>query len=151
MTRLLGLLFAAFLFAGSEAAVAEMRGELSALANWVGNGQQSGRIEGRVAKALGLTDSEAPINTVAVTTPYLDGSRIVYVVRGPGGEHIVFAQGQARQGRWYLSNRSGRLLRAIEWVPTSAHPQPLDPRTLGPAFTEMKAFWKAQVSRGRRR
>jgi hypothetical protein len=150
MIRTLGFMLAAFVFAAGPADAA-MRGELSALANWIARGQQSSRIDGRAAKALELRAEEAPITAPAVTTPYLDGFRVVYLVRGPGGERIVFSQGQARQGRWYLTDRSGRLLRAIEWAPTSSHPQPLDPRTLGPAFREIKAFWKAQIASGRHR
>lgn len=149
MTRVFAVFLSAFLFAGGAAA--ETRGgELSALANWIAKGQQKARIDGKVAKTLGLNQDGRPIDVVAVTTAYLDGSRIVHLVQGPSGEHILFSQGRATQGQWYLSNRSGALLRAIEWVPTSANPQPLNPANLRPAFTEMKAFWKAQISPTRR-
>jgi hypothetical protein len=144
-----GLALALLLVVGAAGAaadaVAEQRGgELAALAAWAAKSKETATIDGKVARALGLNQDGKPVRLTAVTTAYLDGSRSVHLV--PGGQ-IVFSQGQATRGRWYLSNQSGALLRVIEWVPTSANPQPAAPAATMPAFREIKAFWKNQLGR----
>ena len=125
--------------------VAEKRAdELAPLAAWVGKSTQKAALEGRVARALGFNKDGKPMQLVAVTTAYLDGSRIVYLA--PGNQ-ILFAQGKARQGTWMLTNATGTLVRALEWMPTSANPAPADAAKAGPLFAETKAFWKAQLGR----
>lgn len=135
---------ALFVSAGAAAvAVAEQRGaELAPVAAWAGKSTQRATIDGRVAKALGLNTDGKPLSMVAVTTAYLDGSRSVYMA--PGNQ-LLFSQGKDRQGTWMLTNSSGVLVRAIEWVPTSANPAQADAAKVGPLFTETKAFWKAQL------
>jgi hypothetical protein len=136
-----GLLLAA----GSGTSFAEQRGaELAPVATWAGKSQQKAIIDGRLARALGLSTDGKPLSMVAVTTPYLDGSRSVYMA--PGNQ-LLFSQGKDRSGTWMLTNSSGALVRAVEWVPTSANPVPADAAKVGPLFTETKAFWKAQLGK----
>ncbi|HEY7608667.1 MAG TPA: hypothetical protein VIF14_05495 [Alphaproteobacteria bacterium] len=144
-----GLVFAFIVVAGGAgSALAEQRGaELAPLIAWAGKSTQKATIEGRVARALGLNQDGKPVQLTAVTTAYLDGARTLHLVPGPGGMQIVFSQGKARVGQWYLTNASGALLRSLEWVPTSANPQPTAAAAVGPAFTEIKAFWKNQLGR----
>ena len=138
-----GLVLALAFVAGAGGAFAEQRGaELAPLAAWTGKSTQKATIDGKVARALGLNKDGRPVQLTAVTTAYLDGSRTVHLV--PGGQ-IVFSQGKATAGQWYLTNNSGALLRSLEWVPTSSNPQPTAPQAVGQAFTEIKAFWKAQL------
>lgn len=137
------LAVALVVFAGSGIAAAQQRGaELAPVAAWAQKSTQTATIDGRVARALGLNTTGQPVQLKAVTTAYMGGSRSVHLV--PGGE-IVFSQGQARTGTWMLTNASGALVRAVEWVPTSANPAPANASTVGPLFTETKAFWKAQL------
>ena len=139
---------AMILVAGSGSAFAQQRGaELAPLAAWAAKSKETATIDGRVAKALGLNQDGKPVKLTAVTTAYLDGSRSIHLFRGPAGEQIVFSQGKGNQGQWYLTNHSGALLRSLEWVPTSANPQPTAPAAVMPAFTETKAFWKNQLGR----
>lgn len=127
-------------------ALAQQRGaELAALAAWAAKSSETATIDGRVARALGLNADGRPIRLTAVTTPYLDGARSVYLLRGPEGERIAFSQGQSRRGTWMLSSTSGELLRAVEWMSTSANPQPVQPAAVAALFAETKAFWKAQL------
>lgn len=142
-----GLVLALAVVAGSGSALAQARGELAPLAAWAAKSQQKAAIDGKVARALGLSPDGRPVEMTAVTTAYLDGARSVHLFREPAGEQIIFSQGQATRGQWYLTNRSGALLRAIEWVPTSANPQPTAPAAVMPAFREIKAFCKAQLGR----
>jgi hypothetical protein len=136
-----GLALAFILIAGT--ASAEQRGaELAPLAAWASKSTQTATIDGRVARALGLNTNGTPMQLKAVTTAYLNGSRSVHLA--PGGQ-IVFSQGQARTGTWILTNASGALLRAVEWVATSANPGPANAATVTPLFTETKAFWKSQL------
>jgi hypothetical protein len=138
-----GLALALIFIAGSGAALAQQRGaELAPVAAWAAKSTQSANIDGRVARALGLNATGAPVQLKAVTTAYLDGSRSVYLVEGG---QIIFSQGQARRGSWFLTNASGALVRAVEWVQTSANPAPANPANVTPLFTETKAFWKAQL------
>lgn len=140
-----GLALALFLAAGAGLASAQQRGaELAPLAAWAQKSAQTATIDGRVARALGLNATGVPVQLKAVTTAYLDGARTVHLV--PGGQ-IVFSQGQERRGTWMLTNASGALLRAVEWVSTSANPAPTSPAAVTPLFTETKAFWKAQLGR----
>lgn len=144
-----GLALALIVVAGSVAvaagALAQQRGaELAPLAAWAQKSAQTAMIDGRVARALGLNTNGVPVQLKAVTTAYLDGARSIHLV--PGGQ-IVFSQGQERRGTWMLTNASGALLRAVEWVQTSANPQPAAPAGVMPLFTETKAFWKAQLGR----
>lgn len=142
-----GLLLAlAVAFAAAGSAFAQ-GGELAPLAAWAGKSQQKATIDGKVARALGLNQDGKPMQLTAVTTAYLDGARSVHLFPGPTGEQIIFSQGQATRGQWYLTNRAGALLRSIEWIPTSANPQPTPPAAVKPAFTEIKAFWKSQLGR----
>jgi hypothetical protein len=135
------LALALILVAG--AASAQQRGaELAPLVAWAQKSSQTATIDGRVARALGLNTTGVPVQLKAVTTAYLDGARTVHL--GPGGQ-IVLSQGQARRGTWFLTNASGALLRAVEWVQTSANPGPADAAAATPLFTETKAFWKAQL------
>lgn len=130
-------------FAGGGIAAAEQRGgELAPVVAWAQKSSQTATIDGRVARALGLNTTGQPAQLKAVTTAYMGGSRSVHLV--PGGQ-IVFSQGQARTGTWLLTNAAGALVRAVEWVPTSANPMPADPAKVGALFTETKAFWKAQL------
>lgn len=138
-----GLAAALLVFAGSGIAAAEQRGaELAPVVAWAQKSTQTAAIDGRVARALGLNTTGQPMQLKAVTTAYLNGSRSVHLA--PGGQ-IVFSQGQARTGTWILTNASGAMLRAVEWVPTSANPAPANTATATPLFTETKAFWKAQL------
>lgn len=140
-----GLLILAGYGTAPTMSAAEQRGaELAPLAAWAAKSKETATIDGKVARALGLNTDGKPMKLTAVTTAYLDGSRSVHLV--PGGQ-ILFSQGKARQGQWYLTNNSGALLRSLEWVPTSSNPQPTAPQAVGPAFTEIKAFWKAQLGR----
>ena len=142
---LAGLLILAGFGAATANAVAEQRGaELAPLAAWVSKSTQKATVDGKVVRALGLDKDARPMQLTAVTTAYLDGARSVHLV--PGGQ-ILFSQGKAIAGQWYLTSSSGTLLRSLEWVPTSANPQPTAPQAVGPAFTEIKAFWKAQLGR----
>lgn len=138
-----GLAVTLLVFAGSGIAAAEQRGaELAPVVAWAQKSTQTAAIDGRVARALGLNATGQPVQLKAVTTAYLNGSRSVHLA--PGGQ-IVFSQGQARTGTWMLTNASGAMLRAVEWVPTSANPAPANAATVTPLFTETKAFWKAQL------
>jgi len=119
--------------------------ELAPLAAWAAKSTQKATIDGRVARALGLNQTGQPVQLTAVTTAYLDGSRSVHLVRGPQGEMMIFSQGKANQGSWFLTNQSGAMLRAVTWVPTSANPGVMDAAAAGPLFTETKAFWKNQL------
>lgn len=132
------------LVAAAGGASAQQRGgaELAPLVAWAQKSTQTATIDGRVARALGLNTTGVPVQLKAVTTAYLDGARSVHLA--PDGQ-IVFSQGQARRGTWFLTNPSGTLLRAIEWVPTSANPAPANPANVTALFTETKAFWKAQL------
>ena len=124
-------------------ASAQQRGaELAPLVAWTQKSAQTATIDGRVARALGLNTTGVPVQLKAVTTAYLDGARSVHL--GPGGQ-IVFSQGQARRGTWFLTDASGALVRAVEWVQTSANPAPANAAAATPLFTETKAFWKAQL------
>ena len=128
---------------GSAATNAQQRGaELAPLAAWAQKSSQTATIDGRVAKALALNTTGVPVQLKAVTTAFMGGSRSVHLA---AGGQIVFSQGQARAGTWFLTNASGALVRAIEWVPTSANPQPAAPANVTALFTETKAFWKAQL------
>lgn len=142
-----GVLIAlAAVFANASGALTQQRGaELTPLAAWVGKGQQKATIDGRVARSLGLNQDGKPVPLTAVTTAYLDGSRIVHLWRGPQGEMLIFSQGKANQGSWLMTNHAGALVRAIQWVPTSANPGTMDAAAAGPLFTETKAFWKNQL------
>lgn len=144
MHSVIRIVFAAIVFGGAAApAAAQQRGaELAPVAAWAQKSTQTATIDGRVARALGLNTTGTPVQLKAVTTAYLNGSRSVHLV--PGGQ-IVFSQGQARTGTWMLTNASGALVRAVEWVPTSANPAPANAATVTPLFTETKAFWKAQL------
>lgn len=140
-----GLAVVLFLAAGTGMTFAQQRGgELAPLAAWAQKSAQTATIDGRVARALGLNNTGVPVKLQAVTTAYLDGARTVHLV--PGGQ-IVFSQGQARRGTWMLTNASGALVRAVEWVQTSANPAPASPAAVAPLFAETKAFWKAQLGR----
>jgi glycine/D-amino acid oxidase-like deaminating enzyme len=141
-----GFALALIVAAGNaSSALAEQRGaELAPVIAWAGKSTQKAALEGRVAKALGLNNDGKPMQLVAVTTAYLDGARTLHLV---GDGRVVFSQGKARVGQWYLTNASGALLRSLEWVPTSANPQPTAAAAVTPAFTEIKAFWKAQLGR----
>ncbi len=140
-----GLLVCLLVFAGAGSGFGQQRGaELAPLAAWTAKSAQKATVDGKVARALGLNQTGAPMQYTAVTTAYLDGSRSVHVL---GGGQILFSQGQATRGTWMISNTAGQLLRAVEWVPTSANPQPASPAALAPLFTETKAFWKAQLGR----
>jgi hypothetical protein len=141
------LLALAVTAAAAASAFAEARGELAPLAAWAAKSQQKAQLDGKVARALGFNQDGRPMQLVAVTTAYLDGARSVHLFRGPAGEQILFSQGQATRGQWYLTNRSGALLRALEWVPTSANPQPLSNAAAMAVFTETKSFWKNQLGR----
>jgi hypothetical protein len=133
------------LVAGSGTSFAEQRGaELAPVATWAGKSTEKAIVDGRVARALSLNTDGKPLSLVAVTTAYLDGARTVHMA--PGNQ-LLFSQGKARQGTWMLTNSSGALVRAIEWVPTSANPVPADAAKVGPLFTETKAFWKAQLGK----
>ena len=143
-----GLFLAVFaIFAGAPAAYAETRGaELAPLTAWVAKSTQKATIDGKVARALGLSQDGKPIQLTAVTTAYLDGSRIIHLLRGPQGETLVLSQGKGNnQGTWMMTNGAGTLVRAVQWVPTSANPAPMDAAAAAPLFTETKAFWKAQL------
>ena len=136
--------------AGMSAALAETKApapELAPLAAWVGKGDQKATIEGKVARALGLNKDGKPVQLTAVTTAYLDGSRIVHLWNGPEGARLIFSQGKANQGSWFLANHAGAMLRAIQWVPTSANPGTMDAAKATPLFTETKAFWKNQLGK----
>ena len=136
-----GLMLALVLAAG--AATAQQRGaELAPVAAWAQKSAQTATIDGRVARALGLNTTGTPAQLKAVTTAFMGGSRSLHLV---AGGQIVFSQGQARTGTWFLTNASGALLRAVEWVPTSANPQPAAPANVTALFTETKSFWKAQL------
>jgi hypothetical protein len=135
-----------YVFAGAGGALAQ-GGELAALVPWVAKSQQKARIDGKVARALALNRDGRPIEFTAVTTAYLDGSRIVHLVQGPQGQMLLFSQGKATQGVWMLSNAGGALVRAVEWVPTSANPAPADAAKLGPLFAETKKFWRDQLGK----
>jgi hypothetical protein len=137
-----------FVFAGAGGAAAQ-GGELSALSAWVAKSQQKSRIDGRVAKALGLSQDGKPIEFVAVTTAYLDGSRTVHLVAGPQGQGqlLLFSQGKANQGTWILASTAGAMMRAVQWVPTSANPQPADAAATTALFNETKKFWKDQLGK----
>jgi len=135
-----------FVFAGAGGAAAQ-GGELSALAAWVGKSQQKARIDGKVAKALGLSQDGRPIEMVAVTTAYLDGSRSVHLIQGPQGQMLLFSQGKANQGTWMIANPAGALVRSVEWVPTSANPQPSKPGATTALFRETVQFWKDQLGK----
>jgi hypothetical protein len=139
-----GLALILFVAGGAGLAAGQQRGapELAPLAAWAQKSTQTATIDGRVARALGLNAQGTPVQLKAVTTAYLDGSRSVHLA--PGGQ-IVFSQGQARRGTWFLTDASGALVRAVEWVPTSANPAPANPANVTPLFTETKAFWKAQL------
>ena len=138
-----GLMLALFVVAGSTGVSAQQRGaELAPLLAWAQKSAQTATIDGRVARALGLNTTGTPVQLKAVTTAFMGGSRSVHLV--PGGQ-IVFSQGEARTGTWFLTNASGALVRALEWVPTSANPQPAAPANVTALFTETKAFWKAQL------
>ena len=142
---LAGLLILAGYGAAAGTAAAEQRSaELAPLAAWVGKSTQKGNVDGKVPRALGLNKDGKPMQLTAVTTAYLDGARSVYLV--PGGQ-MLFSQGKATSGQWYLTNNTGALLRSIEWAPPSSNPQPTAPQAVGRAFTEIKAFWKAQLGR----
>ena len=131
------------LIVAAGAASAQQRGaELAPLVAWAQKSSQTATIDGRVARALGLNTTGTPVQLKAVTTAYLDGSRSVHL--GPGSQ-IVFSQGQARRGTWFLTDASGALVRAVEWVQTSANPAPANVATAAPLFAETKAFWKAQL------
>ena len=134
-----GFVVAFFMLAGAGGAYAQ---ELAPVAAWAGKSTQKATVDGRVARALGLNNDGQPVTLTAVTTAFLDGSRSVHLV--PGGQ-ILFSQGQARRGTWMLTNASGAMIRAVEWVPTSANPAPANAATVTPLFTETKAFWKAQL------
>jgi hypothetical protein len=138
-----GFMLALFVVAGSSAVSAQQRGaELAPLTAWAQKSSQTATIDGRVARALGLNTTGTPVQLKAVTTAFMGGSRSVHLV--PGGQ-IVFSQGEARTGTWFLTDASGALVRALEWVPTSANPQPAAPANVTALFTETKAFWKAQL------
>jgi hypothetical protein len=138
-----GLAVVLVVLAGGGIAAAQQRGaELAPVAAWVQKSTQTATIDGRVARTLGLNTTGTPVQLKAVTTAFMGGSRSVHLV--PGGQ-IIFSQGQARTGTWLLTNASGALVRAVEWVPTSANPQPAAPANVGALFTETKAFWKAQL------
>jgi hypothetical protein len=138
-----GLMLALVVAAGSGAATAQQRGaELAPVAAWAQKSAQTATIDGRVARALGLNTTGTPVQLKAVTTAFMGGARSVHLA---DGGQIVFSQGQARTGTWFLTNASGALVRAIEWVPTSANPQPAAPANVTALFTETKAFWKAQL------
>jgi len=138
-----GLMLALVVAAGSGAATAQQRGaELAPVAAWAQKSAQTATIDGRVARALGLNTTGQPVQLKAVTTAFMGGARSVHLV--PNGE-ILFSQGQARTGTWMVTNASGALLRAVEWVATSANPAPANPAALTPLFAETKAFWKAQL------
>ncbi len=138
-----GLAVALVVFAGSGIGPATAQ-ELAPLSAWAQKSMQTATIDGRVARALGLNTTGQPVQLKAVSTAFMGGSRSVHLV--PNGE-ILFSQGQARTGTWMVTNASGALLRAVEWVPTSANPAPANPATVTPLFTETKAFWKAQLGR----
>jgi len=142
-----GLFLALFaVIAGTPATHAQKRGaELAPLLAWVAKSTQKAAIDGKVARALGLNQDGRPVPLTAVTTAYLDGSRIVHLLRGPQGEMLVFSQGKGNQGSWMMTNSTGTLVRAIQWVPTSANPAPMDAAAASPLFTETKAFWKNQL------
>jgi len=132
----------AFIFVAGTA-LAEQRGaELAPLVAWASKSSQTATIDGRVARALGLNTTGTPVQLKAVTTAYMNGARSVHLVEGG---QVVFSQGQTRTGTWILTNASGALVRAIEWVATSANPGPANAATVTPLFTETKAFWKAQL------
>ena len=139
-----GFAVALIAFSGCGVAAAQQRGgaELAPLVAWAQKSTQTATVDGRVARALGLNTTGQPVQLKAVTTAFMGGSRSVHLV--PSGE-IVFSQGQARTGTWIVTNASGAMLRAVEWVATSANPVPANPATVGPLFTETKAFWKAQL------
>ncbi len=119
--------------------------ELAPLAAWAAKSTQQATIDGRVARAIGLNKDGRPVQLKAVTTAYLDGSRSVHLVRGAQGEMLIFSQGKGNQGSWFLTNHAGAMLRAVQWVPTSANPGIMDAAAAGTLFTETKAFWKAQL------
>ena len=137
-----GLALALIVAAGTASAQQRGGAELAPVVAWAQKSLQTATIDGRVARALGLNTTGAPVQLKAVTTAYLDGARSVHL--GPGGQ-IVFSQGQARRGTWFLTNSSGTLMRAVEWVQTSANPAPADAAAATPLFAETKAFWKAQL------
>ena len=132
----------AFIFIAGTASAEQRGAELAPLAAWASKSSQTATIDGRVARALGLNTTGTPVQLKAVSTAYMSGSRSVHLV--PGGQ-IVFSQGTARTGTWILTNASGALVRAVEWVATSANPAPANAATVNPVFTETKAFWKAQL------
>jgi hypothetical protein len=140
-----GLVVAFFVVFGAGGAVAQQGGELAALAAWVAKGQQKARIEGRVARALALNSDGRPMQFTAVTTAYLDGSRTIHLVPTPQGEMLLFSQGKATQGMWMLADRSGTLVRALEWLPTARGPAPMEQARVTPIFADSKAFWKSQL------
>ena len=135
------------LIVGFMAAPQALAQELAPLIAWVGKSQQTAPVEGRVARLLGLNKDGKPIRFTAVTTAYLDGARTVHLLKSPQGDMLLFSQGKARQGQWFLTNGTGALLRSAQWVPTSANPQLTDAAGVTPLFTETKAFWKNQLGR----
>jgi hypothetical protein len=138
-----GLAVALVVLAGSGVTPAVAQ-ELAPVAAWAQKSMQTATIDGRVARALGLNTTGQPVQLKAVSTAFMGGSRSVHLV--PNGE-LLFSQGQSRTGTWMVTNASGALLRAVEWVGTSANPAPANPATVTPLFTETKAFWKAQLGR----
>jgi hypothetical protein len=142
MSKFARALALALLVAAGTASAQQRGAELAPLVAWAQKSSQTATIDGRVARALGLNTTGVPVQLKAVTTGYLDGARSVHLA--PGGQ-IVFSQGHARRGTWFLTSASGALARAVEWVPTSANPAPADVAATTPLFTETKAFWKAQL------
>jgi hypothetical protein len=120
-------------------------GELAPVAAYVAKSTQKGTIDGKVARALGISPQGTPVQLTAVVTAYMDGSRGAHLVATPQGQLLLFSQGKGNNGSWLLATQAGALVRAVNWVPTSANPAPMDAKASGPLFTETKAFWKAQL------
>ena len=106
-----GILIA--LIVGFMAAPQALAQELAPLIAWVGKSQQTAPVEGRVARLLGLNKDGKPMRFTAVTTAYLDGARTVHLLKSPQGDMLLFSQGKARQGQWFLTNGTGDTVQVL--------------------------------------
>lgn len=119
-------------------------GELAGLPAYVTKGQQPTRLDGKVARALGLSEDGRPIDLPAVTTAYLSGARILFLVQ-PGNRLLFVQRAQNDRGQYYLTDTTGRLQRALDWTPVMANPA--DHPAPQPGFTEIKRFWLGQLGK----
>ncbi len=138
---------AAMFFAVCADLGAQGKGQLDAVATWAAGNKEENYIDGKAAKALALNQDGGAAKTTAVITNYLDHYRSVNVFRAGDKEFVILTTWKGSDKTYYLTDRSGNLIRAVDWRATSANPTPMASAAATPAFNELKKFWIDQLGK----